>query len=118
VIKKIKPILPTLREKKRYLMFEILSKSKIKDFSRVSSAIWASSLSFLGEWGAAKAGILMLPDKYNAKTQRGIIKVNHKYVNELKASLVLIKRIEDDDVIIRSVTVSGILKKAAKHVAG
>ena len=116
--KKIKPILPTLREKKRYLAFEILSKSKIKDFSSVSSAIWASSLSFLGELGAAKAGIWVLADKYNPEKQRGIIRVNHKHVDGLKASLALVRQIEGNDAIVRSITVSGILRKASKYIAG
>ena len=115
---KIKPILPSLREKKRYLAFEIISKSKIKDFSAVSSAIWSSSLSFMGELGAAKAGIWVLPDKYNEKTQRGIIKVSNKYVNELKASLALIKEIDGNGAIVRSVILSGMLNKAAKYTGG
>ncbi len=115
---KLKPILPTLRERKRYLAFEIVSKAKIKDFSSVSSAIWASLLSFSGELGSAKAGMWILSDKYDTKTQRGIIRINNKYVNELKTSLALIDRIEGSDVLIRSTNVSGILKKAAKYTAG
>jgi len=118
VASKLKPILPSLREKKRYLAFEIVSKSKIKDFSAVSRAIWTSLLSFEGELGAAKAGIWLLPDKYNEKTQRGIIKVTHKHVNSLKASLALIKNIENQDVIVRSLVSSGILNKATKFIAG
>ncbi len=113
-----KTILPSLREKKRYLAFEIISKSKIKGFSAVSSAIWSNSLSFMGELGAAKAGIWLLPDKYNEKTQRGIIKVSNKHVNELKAALALIKEIDNNEVIVRSIIVSGMLNKAAKHIAG
>jgi len=118
VATKIKPLLPSLREKKRYLAFEIISKSKIKDFSAVSGAIWANSLSFMGELGAAKAGIWLLPDKYNEKTQRGIIKVGNKYVNELKAALALIDKIDGSEAIVRSLTVSGMLNKASKYIAG
>ena len=116
--KQIKPVLPTLREKKRYLAFEIVSESKIKDFSWVSSTVWSSLLSFVGELGAAKAGIIVMQDKYNAKNQKGIIRVNHKYVDQLRASLSLVKQIEGKEVIIRSLTVSGMLNKASKHVAG
>ena len=115
---KLKPILPSLREKKRYLTFEIISKGKIKEFSTVSSSIWSNLLSFMGELGAAKAGIWLLADKYNEKTQRGIIKVSNKYVNELKASLSLIKEIDKKEVIVRSIIVSGMLNKATKHIAG
>ena len=110
--KKLKPILPTLREKKRYLAFEIMSKSKIKDFSAVSSSIWAYLLSFMGEIGSAKAGMWVLADKFDSKTQTGIVRINHKYVNELKTALALIDKIENQEVIVRSLNVSGILKKA------
>ena len=114
---KLKPILPSLREKKRYLTFEIISKGKIDDFSVVSNAIWANLLSFTGELGAAKSGVWLLVDKYNEKTQRGIIKVSNKYVNELKASLSLIKEIDKKQVIVRSIIVSGMMNKAAKYTA-
>lgn len=114
--KSIKPVLPSLREKKRYLTFEIISKSKIKDFSNVSKAVWSVLTSFIGELGAAKAGIWLLPDKYNKKSQRGIIKVNHKYVNNLKSSLSLIRKIEGEEVIVRSLIVSGMISKASKLI--
>ena len=109
---KLKPILPSLREKKRYLAFEIISKEKVNDVESVSGAIWDCSLQFLGKMGTAKAGIMVLANKWNQQTQRGIIKVNHKQVDALKASFVFIDRIENSDVIVRSLGVSGILRKA------
>jgi len=112
--KKIKPIMPSLREKKRYLVFEIISKNNIKSFSEVSNLIWQSSLSFLGEIETAKAGIWVLPDKWNQKKQRGIIKVNNKYVDNLKTALTLIKSLKRQQVIIKSVGISGMINKADK----
>lgn len=112
--KKIKPILPSLREKKRYLVFEIISKKNIKSFSEVSNLIWQSSLSFLGEIETAKAGIWVLPDKWNQKKQRGMIKVNNKYVDNLKTALTLVKNFKRQQVIIKSVGVSGMVNKADK----
>jgi ribonuclease P/MRP protein subunit POP5 len=109
---KIKPILPSLRERKRYLAFEILSEGNIKDVSAVSRAIWDSSLSFSGELGTAEAGIWFLADKYNAELQRGLIKVGHRHVDQLKAGLMMIDRIEREQAIVRSLGVSGIMKKA------
>lgn len=117
-MKKIKPILPTLREKKRYLAFEIISRKKIKPFSAVSKAIWQSALHYMGEKGAAKAGLWLLMDKYREDTQKGIIRVGNKHVNDLKASLVMLDQIEGDEVIVRSLGVSGILKKTGKYMGG
>ncbi|OIO61960.1 hypothetical protein COY26_01155 [Candidatus Woesearchaeota archaeon CG_4_10_14_0_2_um_filter_33_10] len=112
--KKIKPVLPSLREKKRYLVFEIISKKDIKSFSEVSSLIWQSSLSFLGEIETAKAGIWVLPDKWNQKKQMGMIKVNNKYVDKLKTVLALIKSFKKQQIFVKSVGVSGMINKADK----
>ncbi len=109
---KLKPILPSLREKKRYLVFEVLSKDRIKDVSKVSNAIMHYSLQLMGQFGVAKAGIIPLQNKWNPELQKGIIKVGHKHVEALKAALMLATKIDDKEVIFRSIGVSGILNKA------
>ncbi|MBD3304289.1 hypothetical protein GF343_04020 [Candidatus Woesearchaeota archaeon] len=111
---KIKPVLPSLREKKRYLAFEIISKEPIKDFSDVSRAVWKALLDLSGVLGAAKAGIWLLSDKFYKDKQKGLIKVNHRNVDLLKSALCTIRQINGTDVIVRSVGLSGILKKAEK----
>ncbi len=113
-MKGLKPLLPTLKEKKRYLAFEIISKSKIKAFSEVSKAIWASTLAYAGTRGAARMGIRVLLEKYNPDKQKGLIRVEHRSMDELKASLALINQIEQQPVIVRSTGASGILAKAEK----
>ncbi|MEM3154357.1 MAG: Rpp14/Pop5 family protein [Candidatus Woesearchaeota archaeon] len=117
-MKGLKPLLPTLKEKKRYLAFEIISKSRIKAFSEVSKAIWSSTLSFAGTKGAARMGIWVFPEKYNAARQRGLVRVSHRCLDELKASLALIKEIETQPVVVRSISASGIMAKADKYIAG
>lgn len=113
--KRIKTLLPTLKEKKRYMAFEIVSEQKINDFKAVSDAIMSKSLEFLGQLGVAKAGIQILPDCWNPKSQRGLIRVGHKNVDELKASLTFVQKIDNKDVILKSVGVSGILNKAKER---
>lgn len=94
-----------------------MSKKKIKSFSDVSKAVWQSMLQYMGEKGTAKAGIWLLADKYKESLQKGIIRVGHKHVNDLKASLALMNKIEGEEVIARSLGVSGILRKAGKYTA-
>ncbi len=113
--KKLKPLLPSLREKKRYLAFEVLSKGKITDFDAVSNTILDTSTEFLGQLGMSKAGIMILKDKYNKDSQRGLIRVNHKNVDNLKAALTMVDNIDNSEVIVKSIGVSGILKKAEKR---
>ena len=111
---KLKPVLPSLREKKRYLAFEVVSREKINDFGAVSNAIMHYSLQFFGKLGAAKAGIMVLNNKWDAHNQRGIIKVSHKHVDAVKAALALADKIDGKDVIFRSIGVSGILNKVER----
>ncbi len=115
----MKRILPSLRQKKRYLVFEIVSNKKISNFEPVSKAIWQKILAFLGELGASKAGIWILKEKFNPSMQRGIIKVNHLYLAHLKSVLLMVDKIGNQKAILKSVGVSGILKKAEnKYLSG
>jgi len=113
-----KALLPSLREKKRYLAFEIISKGKISGFSAISTAINESALDYLGTKGAAVAGIILLKERYDPQRQRGIIRVNHKNVDHLRASLCFVESIGEGPVIVHSIGTSGILKKAYnKYIA-
>lgn len=62
----------------------------------------------------------MLNDKYNKDTQRGMIKVNNKSLDKVRATLALIEQIDSQNVIVRSRGVSGVMRKAAQytHIAG
>ncbi|MBD3361535.1 hypothetical protein GF358_01955 [Candidatus Woesearchaeota archaeon] len=117
-VMKIKPLLPSQREKKRYLVFEIISKKKIKKVSEIFRAISNSLLSFAGQKGAAQAGMIIMQDKYNKEEQKGIIKINNKMTETLKSALILIKEISGEPVAIKSIATSGILKKAEKQIKG
>jgi ribonuclease P/MRP protein subunit POP5 len=107
---RITPLLPSLRERKRYLAFEILSESKINDFSVVSNAIHNSCLRFLGELECAKAGIWMV--KYDSHSQRGILRVDNRYANHLKSALLFVNEMGGEPTIVRSMGLSGMLNKA------
>ena len=108
----MKRILPSLRQKKRYLVFEIVSNKKISNFEPFSKAIWQKALAFLGELGTSKAGILILKEKFNSNIQMGIIKVNNLYLAHLKSVLLMVEKIGNQKVILKSVGVSGVLRKA------
>ncbi len=114
----IKPVLPSLREKKRYVAFEIIS-NKNFSYPEVSRAILGGTLSFMGELEFAKAGVIIIGNTYNAQNMKGLIKVNNKYAQNLKASLSLVSNIEEQPVIVRTIGVSGMVTKALnKYVAG
>lgn len=103
-------MLPSLKEKRRYIVYEIISdKNTNFNFNDVHKEIKNKILAFLGENSASKAGVIMLNEWKNNK---GIIKVNNKYVDMVRTSLMLIKNINNENVIVRTKGVSGLLNRA------
>jgi len=99
-----KPLLPSLKEKKRYVAFEVMSEKTLK-FEFVTNEIVNEITNYIGKLGYEKMGLIFLKDWSNNK---GIARVNNKYVDHLKASFVLIDK---TNFMIRSLMVSGTLKK-------
>ncbi|MFH0874883.1 MAG: Rpp14/Pop5 family protein [archaeon] len=110
-VMKTKPLMPSLKEKKRYLVYEVLSDSDLSQYD-IFTAIKESIDKTLGMINCAKAGCMILAETFTPKTKRGIIKVNVKHTDELRLALSLIKEINKKEVIVRSVACSGIIKKA------
>ena len=92
---KIKNLLPSLKERKRYILYKISKKMEKYDIERALKE-------FVGELGNAKAGLRFIKHE----GEKGIIQVNHKFVDEIKTGLALIYR---PDLMIRTVRVSGSL---------
>ncbi len=103
----MKTILPSLKEKKRYIAFEIVSEHKFKK-NEIIKAVNDEAIKFLGTLNYGKAGIMML----SVDNNEGIVKVNNKFTNHLKTSLILINAIDNKRVIFKTKAMSGILKKA------
>jgi len=101
-VKKIKPLKPSLRERKRYILYKIIGVDYIdKEF------LYKMIKNFLGELEIAKAGVMIL----NNNSNKGIIRVNHKYVDEVKMALALINNYNEKEIKVESIKVSGVIKK-------
>ncbi len=110
---KEKPLQPSLREKKRYLVYEVLSKQAIQP-KDVSLAIKSAMQEYVGTLGLGKAGLMFFDKDYT--NNKGFVRVSHTSLDELKASLPFIKQINGLDVIVKSVTASGMIEKAREAV--
>ena len=104
---KQKPLLPSLREKKRYLVFETTIENSLS-YKELKEAIISAFKELFGIDGLAKAGLNFIEYKNN----KGIIRTTTKSLDKLKTSLLFVRKINKQDVILRSIGVSGILKKA------
>lgn len=106
----MKPIFPALKERKRYLLFRILSDSGVNK-QQCGDAVRRACSRALGELNYAKAGVLFLKETYKAKKKTGIIRVNTKYVDEVKLALASIEEIAGGRATFDVVKVSGLLNK-------
>lgn len=100
------------------MVYEIISERPIKDFSLVERQLWHDCQRFLGDYGMSKTGLSILPERFNPKTQRGIMRLSHTAQNTLKAALLFVQQIEKEPVIVRSIAVSGTIKKASSYLGG
>ena len=91
------------------MVFEVISDKKISQ-KEIEDGISKDTAKFLGEFGIAKAGFVLMKDTINGK--KGIIRTNVKYQDEVKMALSLIKNLGKEKVIVNVTGVSGILKKA------
>ncbi len=99
--------MPSLREKKRYLVYEAISETEIT-YKDLKESIISAFKELFGLNGLAKAGLEFVDYKEN----KGILRVSAKGLDMLKASLCFVRKINKGNVVLRSTGVSGILKKA------
>lgn len=108
----MKPLLPTLKERQRYITYEVITASKVHE--DISDTLLRQISDILGVFGMAEAGILSI--SYDTKTQTGILRVNHDQVPRVKAALLMITHLGRTQVIVRTTGVSGILKKVKRFL--
>ena len=108
---KEKPLLPTLREKKRYLVYEILSDYDF-DAKEISSSIKLSFKELFGITGLADAGLIFMDKKFNKETKKGFVRVSNESLDQLRASFTFINDINGKKAIVKSVIASGMIHKA------
>jgi len=109
--KKLKILMPTLREKERYIAFQIVSEEGEElNYSDLEASIWNTMLDFLGEEGVSKTSVWLMKDCWDQKLQKGILRCNNKSVQEVIASLGLIDRLGDNRITFKILRISGTIK--------
>lgn len=103
----------SLRKKKRYLAFEVIGEKKVK-FKQMVNAVWHTMLNLYGEVNTSSIDLWLIKDLWREETQRGVIKCSHHHVNEVRLALALLDRIGDDEVLIKTLGVTGTMKSARK----
>lgn len=101
----LKTLPPTLREKKRYLAFEIICELEIPQ-KEVVGIVRNSMLSYCGVLGCSKANPWLMD--YNHPY--GILRVSREELDYLKSSLILVDEFKKKPINIRIIGVSNSVK--------
>jgi len=107
--KKLKILPPTLREKKRYVKFKIISEEQISS-SSFETNFWNLVLEFYGEYETSSMNVRVIKNLFDTKKQVGVIQCSHRSTPKLILLLGLISRIGDSRINIKIEKVSGTLK--------
>ena len=107
-------LLPTLKEKKRYIVFNVQANGSVS-IKSVQDSIEKAMIDLYGKLGLAKSGLMFLLSNVE---NYGILRVNRSTVDMAKSAMAWVETVDNKKVIIKSVKVSGILNKARKFIGG
>lgn len=110
---KLKPLMPTLRQKKRFIRVKIESKNKI-DFKILSDNLTEEIILYLGLIDYGKGGVWIIKDKFNFEKQEFLIRISTEFKDKLLGALSLITKIEKENVKLNVIRVSGTIKGSLK----
>ena len=102
---------PALREKKRYVVFEVMGNAESND---AVDAVRDSFRSLFGAVDAAGAAI----SGVRSEGCRFMVRVGRRHVDRLKAAAIMVKSIKNSAVILRSIGASGSVRGAAEKYFG
>lgn len=107
--KSLNPIPLSLRDRKRYIVFQILSSKKFSE-QETMQAMNKTFLQLFGEIGTSKMNYSAV--LFNSSTNKGIVKTNNDSLIEAKSGILFLKSIAGVQVIPRILFVSGTINKA------
>ncbi|NOQ55185.1 MAG: hypothetical protein GQ477_00080 [Nanohaloarchaea archaeon] len=107
----INRLLPTMEIRERYIVFKIIS-DKNYSLEDTVKTIWSSILQLFGEVGSSEFHIWIPANLYNENTNTGIIRCSHDYVQQVRAAIALIRNIDHEPLIFKTLGVTGTMRSA------
>ena len=106
---KLKPLNPSLRQKKRFLRVKITSEKKFS-FQELSRPLTEAIIQQVGLIDFSTEGIWLIKEKFDEENQVVIIKVSTKLKDKLSGALLLISKIGNNEVSLEVEKVGSTLK--------
>ena len=114
---KPKTLPPSLRQPKRYVVFELIGEGPV-EYGSVVNAVWTKLFELYGEFGTSDMDMWIIENLFSMEKQKGVIKCSHKEVEKMRTALTLINIISEIKVIVNVLGVTGTIKSAEKKYLG
>lgn len=111
IFMRLNPLVPVLKEKQRYLVFEIISQ-RTHSLEEVVDALWLCALRMWGDAGVSEFSFWIPANLYTSKGKRGVVKCNNESVEKVRSILAMTKQIGHDRVVFHVVGTTGTIKSA------
>jgi ribonuclease P/MRP protein subunit POP5 len=103
----------SLKERKRYLVFELISDEKLKvNQKQIIEIISKQLLKLYGEIGASRTHFWL--HSFDPVSRKGLIEYRNETSNLIRSSLSSITEIENMPVILNTLGISGTIKTARR----
>lgn len=106
----LKRLPPALRQKQRYLKFKVHSEEDVS-LGELVDAVWDNCLSYLGTKETSEADFWIIGNRFNEEKQEGIARVSRDKLDDFRAALCLLEKIDDKKAFLRVERVSGSIEK-------
>ncbi len=115
-IKRLKVLIPTLRERKRYVCIRIFCEKdfEYKDFEY---CLYETMKKIFGNFTLAYLSFRIKKETFDKNKKVVILKCNHISLPFLIASLGFLKEIKNQKIIIKILKVSGTIKKIKEFIS-
>ena len=114
-IKRLKVLLPTLRERKRYILVKIICDEDL-NYDEVEREFWNSILKSFGRL-AFLTGFRILKDTFDKEKKTVIVKCNHLSKHFVVFAIGNIEEINGKRCIVKVLKVSGTIKGVKKAIS-
>ncbi|MCC5994005.1 MAG: hypothetical protein LM587_00175 [Candidatus Aenigmarchaeota archaeon] len=112
---KLKILLPTLRRKRRYILFKVISEQKIEYLS-FKELLISTFLKFYGEHTFARFDFRLLDERWNENEQIGIARCAHNFVPNTIVVFGLLQRLGDIRINVKILKISGTINSLLKNL--
>ena len=102
-------------DRDRYVVFQILPKHVNVQIANLKRYVWSTYQKLYGLDGTTEAGLYF--EEFKEKNGLGLIRCNSKSLSNLMTSITLISSINNNEVLILPLYVTGLINKAKKYIS-